>query len=82
MTTEEAIAKVIDVLKNSDSLPTEKDIMNKANEVLYPLKESKQIAHYYFSIKKEVNHHILSIFIQETEETQTECWDLSVSPSS
>ena len=56
-----------------------KELLNRANEILYPLKESKEIFHYYFSFKEEGSEVLLTLFLQEKEDSLIESFELSIS---
>jgi hypothetical protein len=77
MTTEDILTSIIQSLTTLE-WKEPKDLLDKANEILYPLKESQEIVHYYFSAKEEQEEVILTIFVQKDEQSSTEAWELGI----
>lgn len=81
MSLEEILTNLIENLSNF-VWNTKEDFLNQANSILYPLKESEEIVHYYFSAKEEENEVLLTIFIQKDDQSSIESWELGISKDS
>ena len=82
MTTEQIIEQVSTALEDL-SIETINDetklaALNKANGVLYPLKEQGIINDYQFTSNVIGEVLNISVFIKETAEDEFTCWDLSL----
>lgn len=81
MSLEEILTNLIENL--SDFVwKTKEDLLNQANSFLYPLKESGEIVHYYFSAKEEEEEVRLTVFIQKDDQSSIESWELGISRDS
>jgi hypothetical protein len=82
---EKYIQKISKKLKDLDIYDTEEEtkllVLNTANDVLYPLKEQKQIQDYHFSASVVGELFELSIFITENGFVTPNRWDLTVVPN-
>ena len=86
MTTEQIIEQIGTALQDL-SIETINDetklvALNKANEMLYPLKEQSIINDYQFSANIIGTNLNISIFIKESEEGEFGCWDLTLADNS
>jgi hypothetical protein len=54
------------------------DLLQVANEVLYPLKESGEIFNYYFSMRQKDEEILLTVFLQKEESSSVESWELGI----
>lgn len=82
MTTEQIIEQVGTALEDL-SIETVNDetklaALNKANDILYPLKEQGIINDYQFTSNVIGEILNISVFIKETAEGEFTCWDLSL----
>jgi hypothetical protein len=82
MTTEQIIEQVSTALENLsiETINDETKLMalNKANDVLYPLKEQGIINDFQFTSNVIGEVLNISVFIKETAEDEFTCWDLSL----
>jgi hypothetical protein len=82
MTTEQIIEQVSTALENLsiETINDETKLMalNKANDVLYPLKEQRIINDFQFTSNVIGEVLNISVFIKETAEDEFTCWDLSL----
>ena len=82
MTTEQIIEQVSTALEDLsiETINDETTLMalNKANDVLYPLKERGIINDFQFTSNVIGEVLNISVFIKETGEDEFTCWDLSL----
>ena len=78
MTLEDILTKLIESLTTLD-WKEPKDLLDHANSILYPLKESGDLFHYYFSFREKDEEVLLTLFLQKDEQSLIESWELGIS---
>jgi hypothetical protein len=78
MNLEDILTSLIETLTTL-ILQEPKDLLEAANKILYPLKESGEIFNYYFSMREKDGEILLTIFLQKEESSSVESWELGIS---